>query len=92
MGCGASIENEVAVEPFIKAIMYPKGILDVEILNGVLERDTAVMMKMDPYAQLSLSGKMFQTKVLKNAGKTPAFSEKHTWFINSNKILEGHKL
>lgn len=92
MGCGTSHEHEIAIEPFIKAILCPKGILAVEILNGVLEHDTAIMMKMDPYAVLSLSGQKFQTQVMKNAGKAPAFNEKHTWFINSDRITEGRKL
>lgn len=92
MGCGTSHEQAVVIEPFIKAIMCPKGTLTVELQNGVLDHDTAVMMKMDPYAQLTMNEQKFQTKVLKNAGKTPAFNEKHTWFVNSDRIVEGRKL
>jgi Ca2+-dependent lipid-binding protein len=72
--------------------MAPKGVLTVEILDANLERDTALMMKMDPYSQLKLGKVIQSTKTIKDAGKSPVFNEKFTWFINSDKISDGRRL
>ena len=50
MGCVNTKRPELPVEHTI----FPKGVLEVEILNAVLLRDTAVMLKMDPYVKLKL--------------------------------------
>lgn len=47
---------------------------------------------MDPYAQLKLGRTIQKTKTLTNAHKTPAFNEKFTWFINSDRIADGRRL
>jgi Ca2+-dependent lipid-binding protein len=64
----------------------------VEILDANLERDTALMMKMDPYTHLKLGNVMHSTKIIKDGGTTPVFNEKFTWFINSDKISDNRRL
>jgi Ca2+-dependent lipid-binding protein len=67
-------------------------VLTVEILDANLERDTALMMKMDPYTHLKLGNVMHSTKIIKDGGTTPVFNEKFTWFINSDKISDNRRL
>lgn len=62
MGCAKS-SNVVAP---LEHIVYPKGVLTVELQNAVLFRDTAVMMKMDPFAVLKLGDQTLKSLVQKN--------------------------
>ena len=52
MGCEKSSNPILPVE----LIVYPKGVLTVELQNGYLTRDTSMMLKMDPYAVLTMGG------------------------------------
>lgn len=91
MGCSSS--QKAVVEPMnLKAMSAPKGVLTLDVQDAILERDAAIMLKMDPYVELRLYHTRQLTKVIKNGDKTPIFNEQFTWFINSDKIYENRRL
>lgn len=70
----------------------PKGVLTLDVQDAILERDAAIMLRMDPYVELRLHHTRQVTKVIKNGAKSPIFNEQFTWFINSDKIYENRRL
>ena len=41
-----------------EVVMFPKGVLEVEIVNAVLLRDTSIILKMDPYLVLKIGNQV----------------------------------
>lgn len=50
MGCVKSTNIVLPVE----SVIYPKGVLTVELQNAYLLRDTALVSNMDPYVILNI--------------------------------------
>ena len=59
---------------------YKSGHLNIKVVSAVLERDTEVMGKMDPYVTLTYttangSKDKLKTKIAEDAGKTPEWND-----------------
>lgn len=57
----------------VESVVYPKGILTVQLQNAYLFRDTALISNMDPYVILNLGQQTLKSLVQKNEGTNPVF-------------------
>ena len=69
MGCAKSSEVIIPAETTV----FPKGVLTVELQNAIFFRDTALVMKMDPYIVLKLGDQTLKSLVQKSEGANPIF-------------------
>ncbi len=53
-----------------------EGLLTIEVVDGVLVRDTEMFGSMSPYCTIVYNGKKLKTKVHSSGGKTPAWGDK----------------
>lgn len=62
MGCVSPKKTNFPTEH----VVFPKGILEVEVINAVLLRDTSLILKMDPYLVLKVGEQIGKSLVHKN--------------------------
>lgn len=70
MGC----ISQKAIHHPTEVVMFPKGVLEVEVGHAVLLRDTSLVLKMDPYLVLKIGSQVLKSLVHKNEGTTPVFN------------------
>ena len=59
-----------------------KGLLNVNVVEAKLTRNTEAMGNMSPYITLTFKGKKMKTKVKDYAGKTPAWNEEFQFEVD----------
>jgi hypothetical protein len=50
----------------LDGVIFPKGVLEVELSSAVLLKDTSVIMNMDPYLVLKIGNQIHKSLVHKN--------------------------
>lgn len=62
------------------------GMLEVEVIEGKLIRDTEIIGKMDPFVKVECQGTAYRTHTIDEGGKLPVWNETFHFYIDTEKV------
>ena len=68
--------------------MIYSGQLNINVVSAVFKKDHDTFGNMDPYVTLTIGQNEFRTDIKKGAGKTPAWNQNFTCFINGEQSMD----